>query len=250
MNIVFGERIINCDAIAFDKDGTLIDSHSFWWGLYESRAQIILSRVGRDVLNNWTRAIGVNLESNYINPNGIYALGSLQEEVTVLALCICDLSQIPWNEAIIKSRRILYDADKNLPLDAYTRTLPGVPDVLIQLHEFGVPLAVVTQDQYDRSLGTINYLGMQNVIKTIITPSEVEHSKPAPDMLLLTAEHLGVDPNRMVMVGDSVVDMEMACSAGAIPVYLTQDRSSPKSIRNLSATIISSISEIKTDISK
>ena len=49
----------------------------------------------------------------------------------------------------------------------------------------------------------------------ILTPADVDHGKPAPDMLLRSAERLGMSPEDIIMVGDSYVDMEMAARAGS-----------------------------------
>ena len=247
MKIQFGAKLLECDAIAFDKDGTLIDSHAFWWGLYESRAEIVLSREGKDVLDHWTRVIGVDPHRNFVDPYGIHALGSLQEEANVLASCISSMNQIPREEALGRSREILNDADKKLPLEAYTKTLPGVPDTLFKLHEFGIPMAVVTQDRFERVVETLHFLGLQSVIKVVVTPSEVKNSKPAPDMLLLAAKQLSLTPEKMVMVGDSMDDMEMAHSAGAIPVFLRRDDTYPESLGNIVEVVVSTISEIRID---
>ena len=40
------------------------------------------------------------------------------------------------------------------------------------------------------------------------------HAKPAPDLLLLAAEELGVEPARCWYVGDSTWDMRAAVAAG------------------------------------
>jgi HAD superfamily hydrolase (TIGR01549 family) len=247
MKIQFGEKILECDAIAFDKDGTLIDSHSFWWGLYEARAAIVLSREGKEVLDQWTQVIGVDPQRNFIDPSGIHALGSLQEEEIVLTSCISSMHQIPQEEALIRSKTIMNDADKKLPLEAYTKTLPGVPDTLFRLHEFGLPMAVLTQDRIERVVETLHFLGLQSVIKIVVTPSEVKCSKPAPDMLILAAKQLSMTPKKMVMVGDSVVDMEMAHSAGAIPVFLSRDKTYPESFGDIVEAVVRTISEIRID---
>ncbi|HEX7345530.1 MAG TPA: HAD-IA family hydrolase, partial [Candidatus Limnocylindrales bacterium] len=52
----------------------------------------------------------------------------------------------------------------------------------------------------------------------IIDASHVEHAKPEPDLLLLAAEELGVDPSRTWYVGDSTWDMVAASAAAMIPI--------------------------------
>jgi beta-phosphoglucomutase-like phosphatase (HAD superfamily) len=48
----------------------------------------------------------------------------------------------------------------------------------------------------------------------IIDGSNVEHAKPAPDLLLFAARELGVEPSRCCYVGDAIWDMQAAVAAG------------------------------------
>ena len=56
---------------------------------------------------------------------------------------------------------------------------------------------------------------------TIVDASNVEHAKPEPDLLLLAARQLGVDPGRCWYVGDSTWDMVAAVAAGMIAIGVT-----------------------------
>ena len=49
----------------------------------------------------------------------------------------------------------------------------------------------------------------------------VEHAKPEPDLLLMAAEELGLDPGRCWYIGDSTWDMVAAVAAGMIPIGVT-----------------------------
>jgi len=48
----------------------------------------------------------------------------------------------------------------------------------------------------------------------IIDGSNVEHAKPAPDLLLLAARELDIAPSHGCYVGDAVWDMRAAVAAG------------------------------------
>jgi beta-phosphoglucomutase-like phosphatase (HAD superfamily) len=56
---------------------------------------------------------------------------------------------------------------------------------------------------------------------TIVDASHVEHAKPEPDLLLLAARELGVEPGRCWYVGDSTWDMVSAVAAGMIAIGVT-----------------------------
>ena len=56
---------------------------------------------------------------------------------------------------------------------------------------------------------------------TIVDASHVQHAKPEPDLLLLAAKQLGVEPERLPYVGDSTWDMVAAVAAAMLPIGVT-----------------------------
>ena len=53
---------------------------------------------------------------------------------------------------------------------------------------------------------------------TIVDASHVKHAKPEPDLLLLAAKEVGVEPAHCWYVGDSTWDMVSAVAAGMIAI--------------------------------
>ena len=51
----------------------------------------------------------------------------------------------------------------------------------------------------------------------------VPQKKPAPDVFLLAAEHLGLSPSACIVIGDSPADVFAAAAAG-MDVYLIPDQ--------------------------
>ena len=64
---------------------------------------------------------------------------------------------------------------------------------------------------------SIASLGL-DVEPRIIDGGSVEHAKPAPDLLLLAARELGVEPTAAWYVGDSTWDMRAAVAAEMRPI--------------------------------
>jgi HAD superfamily hydrolase (TIGR01493 family) len=60
----------------------------------------------------------------------------------------------------------------------------------------------------------------EGVIAGVVTSADVEAAKPHPDVLQVGIRDYGLDPDRTVMVGDSVWDVEAAKSAGVPCVAL------------------------------
>ena len=57
-------------------------------------------------------------------------------------------------------------------------------------------------------------LGIDDVVHAVVNSGDVEHSKPAPDIVLAALEAAGVPADRAVLVGDTVYDVRAAKAAG------------------------------------
>ncbi|MDJ0788244.1 MAG: HAD family hydrolase [Myxococcota bacterium] len=103
----------------------------------------------------------------------------------------------------------------------HLRVDPAVPRVFEVLRERGLPSAVVTN--------TPNPLATDLVRRAEATPdhviggSDTPNPKPAPDMVLLACERLGVAPGEALLIGDSRYDREAAHAAGTPFVGLGLD---------------------------
>ena len=100
------------------------------------------------------------------------------------------------------------------------RPLPGVREVVEAIESVGVRWAIATSSRREQVSTSIDALGLPGE-PTIVDGSHVEHAKPEPDLLLLAAREVGVEPTRCWYVGDSTWDMVSAVAAGMIPVGVT-----------------------------
>ena len=69
--------------------------------------------------------------------------------------------------------------------------------------------------------------GLVDVFETIVTSSDVEHAKPAPDIYLRACQDLGVDPSEAIALEDSASGVAAAKAAGltciAVPQFAETD---------------------------
>ena len=88
---------------------------------------------------------------------------------------------------------------------------PGIPELLEQLRQRGLKLAVVSNkpDETTRTLAARFFPGV-----TALGQRDGIPSKPAPEMVWSAMEQLGADARHALYVGDSEVDVEMARRAG------------------------------------
>jgi phosphoglycolate phosphatase len=89
---------------------------------------------------------------------------------------------------------------------------PGMKDALSELAGF-FPLAVATNRGVSM-LSILEHFELSRFFQTVVTSHDVEHPKPAPDMLHEAARRLQFSTNELLFVGDSELDQAAARSAG------------------------------------
>jgi HAD superfamily hydrolase (TIGR01509 family) len=93
------------------------------------------------------------------------------------------------------------------------KPLPGAAPLLQVLDENRRRWAIATSSRREQVDASIKALALSKR-PIIIDGSNVEHAKPAPDLLLFAARELGVEPSRSCYVGDAIWDMQAAAAAG------------------------------------
>jgi len=107
--------------------------------------------------------------------------------------------------------------------------MPGALAVSRHLHAHGVPQAVATSSNR-RNVGfkTVAHADWFATFGAVVTSEDVEHGKPAPDIFLLAAEHIGAPPASTLVFEDSPLGVEAALAAGmhvvATPEEVYRDR--------------------------
>jgi AHBA synthesis associated protein len=94
------------------------------------------------------------------------------------------------------------------------RAYPGVVAVLDRLRGAGFALAVATGRPRQRAEHVLRAAGLAPGIDAVAGSDEVEHGKPAPDVVQLALRRLDAPPEDAVMVGDSVLDLRAGRAAG------------------------------------
>lgn len=100
-------------------------------------------------------------------------------------------------------------------LDEGTTIYPGVVDALALLRTLQLPLAVVTNKSERLALPLLERLGLRDYFSLVIGGDTLAERKPSAMPLLHTAQVLGVPPAALLMVGDSANDVLTARAAGS-----------------------------------
>ena len=83
------------------------------------------------------------------------------------------------------------------------RGFPGVKECLAELRLHRIRLAVATGSLERIVRKNLKLLDIEDLIEEIVTSEDCEKGKPDPDIFLLAAERLGVEPGECLVVEDS-----------------------------------------------
>ena len=92
------------------------------------------------------------------------------------------------------------------------QALPGLPETLLAIERCRARWVIATSSRAQQVKGSVAALGLAEPPE-IVDGSQVEHAKPAPDLLLLAARRMGVDPAACWAIGDSTWDVRAAVAA-------------------------------------
>ena len=92
--------------------------------------------------------------------------------------------------------------------------MPGLADVLEKLTEKNIPMAVASSS-FDEIIKIIlERTGLHKYFRHMVSSQEAGKSKPEPDVFLLAAKRLGVQPSECLVVEDSFNGIKAAKAAG------------------------------------
>ena len=115
--------------------------------------------------------------------------------------------------AIFNTYYLAHDED-------HTEPYPGIPELLAQLKEAGLSLAVVS-NKGDAAVQDLMESYFPQTFAAIAGEREGVRRKPAPDTVLAVMDKLGLAASDIVYVGDSEVDVATAANVGCACIAVT-----------------------------
>ncbi|MBX7207191.1 MAG: beta-phosphoglucomutase family hydrolase [Verrucomicrobiaceae bacterium] len=117
------------------------------------------------------------------------------------------------------------DSVANRKSEIFHRTIPQVsrvePVAALAREAHGkLPMAVASGSEEHTVRACLGATGLLHLFDTIVTPKDVRRGKPAPDMFLLAAERLGVNPSECLVFEDGKSGIEAAAAAGMQAVFV------------------------------
>ncbi|WP_172292724.1 HAD family phosphatase [Pseudoruegeria sp. HB172150] len=176
------------DLVIFDCDGVLIDSETI-------SARMLIAELAER---------GIDLDMDYV---ARHFLG--RSYPVVLATVRKDFGvDLPESFEPAYRQRLLDAFETELTI------MPGVADVIRALDR---PYCLATSSSPVRVKRSLEIVGLDSVFAgKVTTASEVANGKPAPDLFLRAAEKMGAQPERCLVIEDSLMGVRAGLAAGMV----------------------------------
>ncbi|MBY5981125.1 phosphoglycolate phosphatase [Ferrimonas balearica] len=189
-------------AIAFDLDGTLIDSVP---ALAEAAAAALVDLgmapcsepAARGWIGNGAEMLMRRALSGNVNPDSNLA------------------------PSLVEQALARFHHHYGAHLDQGSPLYPGVADTLAALHQRGFRMALITNKPARYLPDLMATCGLSHYFELMLGGDSLAQRKPDPMPLQHVLTQFGLAPQQMVMVGDSRNDIEAARAAGCASVGLT-----------------------------
>lgn len=173
-------------AIAWDVDGTLIDSEP----VHHKALMAVSKRYGVNIAANDTRFIGVAMSDVWTVLAPFYPPG---------------LGPHTWLSEIVEAY---------IERTAELQPIAGAPETVLALAAAGLVQCAVSNSSRRIVEANLKAMGLDRTMAFAIGREDVVHGKPDPEPYRLACERLGLDASHVLAVEDSVVGAASARAAG------------------------------------
>ena len=234
------------EGIIFDKDDTLIEFDCLWGPRTESWVASVVdtAQLPHEAKGDLYRVLGYSPEEAMVQAESPLAIASIETLSTLVAGVLYQRG-IHWHQAYAYAKEtarntILGDFD---PQEIQPKG--NIEKVMRQLAQAHIKIAVITSDDRSMTEKTLSYLGVSDLVETLICGDDPFPNKPAPEAIHYAAAEWGISPNAMMMVGDTLNDMQFAINAGAkYRIGVTSHSGDKTELASMADTLITSIDEI------
>ncbi len=201
------------EALLFDLDGTLVDTVP------------VRAEAWRRAFAGIGLAIDPAILPRYMGSDGRWLAGEIGRAAG---------RELDWaaRDELDRSSGAIFDE-----LNASPAVLPGATELLTLLEAGSLTFAIATASQPGQVAVSVAALRLPAPPR-IIDGGHVEHAKPAPDLLLVAAEQVGVVPAGCWYVGDSAWDMMAGAAAGMTAVGVTTGATDAAGLRAAGAAVV------------
>jgi beta-phosphoglucomutase len=178
-------------ACIFDLDGVLVDTAHYHF--------LAWKRLAKEFDYELTEEINEQLK-------GVSRMKSLE-----IVLKHANVSVVEQKKQALTDRKNAWFTDyvhKMKPEELY----PGVKELFSTLRKDTIRIALASSSKNAKTI--IEILGIQHEFEAVVDGNMIIHSKPDPEIFLLAAKKLGLNPADCVVFEDAEAGVEAAVAAG------------------------------------
>jgi beta-phosphoglucomutase len=209
------------EAVIFDMDGVLTETSKQHYLAWKQLAEDLGFEI-TDKINEDLKGIS-RLESLDI----VLRAGNMVDKFTD-----CEKNQLADRKNLIYQSLIKEFTKENLSV--------GALELLIALKNSNIKIALASVSKNAQFL--LEAMEIRDYFDVVVNPSEVKNGKPAPDIFLMAAQKLGVEPRNCVGIEDAYAGVEAIKSAGMKPIGIGN-----KEILNNCDIVYKNLGEINTN---
>jgi HAD hydrolase, family IA, variant 3 len=182
---------MNIKAVLFDMDGLMVDTESLateafihsakkqGYGMTREETLLVLGFTTKSIYEFW---------ENYFKN-----------------------SDVSWKQLVDDHYKYI----ENVLFTTGPKKMPYIEELLKYLKENNYKVAVASSSNMNHIINNMEKTGLKKYIDGFASGAEVKNGKPAPDVFLLAAERLGVEPKKCLVLEDSKAGVIAGSSAGA-----------------------------------
>ncbi len=205
-------------AVIFDMDGVLFDSEPY----HDQTTTSILESYGAKGAYEAIRP--------YVgrSPEDMWAAMKTKYDISA---SVEDLVELQWKKNIAGLK------------DSGLERSEGLSELLEFCHNKGIRVAVASSSRQDFMEAVFDHLDLWKYVEVFASGSEVENGKPMPDIFLLAATRLDIDPERCLVVEDSTAGVQAGRMAGMYTIGYDNPTSGGQNV-NAADVVVKSLAEI------
>lgn len=213
------------EAVIFDMDGVIFDTEKIW----------------KQEFFKANEKYGLNLNEEYRQKN---AVGKRDSDIRIAMK-----KEFP-NADIDGFMDYWHSNVKGVFLENINLLKPGFEELVLALKGNNIKIALATSSTMDRCEILFNNCGLKisEVFDFVVTKENVEKGKPNPEVFLKAINGLCVKNENSIVLEDSLLGIESAFRAGAMPVMVVDLIMPNDNIKKMCKNVVYSLKEAKNYI--